>query len=68
MHDQARARDLFEGSAKGFHQSGWQIAHETHGVAQQNILIAGQAQAPRGGVQRGEQLVLRENRRASQRV
>jgi len=36
----------------------WQVADEAHGVSQDQLALARETQPPRGGVERGEELVL----------
>ena len=45
-----------------------QLADEPDGVGEQHVLVGRQAQAARGGIERGEELVLGERGRAGERV
>ena len=58
MDEQIAVVDLFERGAKSRQQIGRQITNETDRVVDDNFLLARQAQAARGRVERGEHPLL----------
>ena len=65
MHQDIGLPDLVKGALESLHQLGGQLADEAHGVAEQegNVL---NDHFPHGGVQRGEEFVLRKHVRFGQ--
>ena len=53
--------DLFEGGLEGFDETVGEFADETDGVAEEDVLVGGEAESACGGVQGGEEFVLRED-------
>ncbi|MNY39740.1 hypothetical protein D3C86_1744420 [compost metagenome] len=68
MDQGVRLDHLFEGGAEGGHQHVGQVLDEADRVRDQGHLAIGQHQAPRGGVQGGEEPVLGEHRGPGQGV
>ena len=68
MQQQIRVCGFFQRGMKGCDQRMGQVADEAHGIGQDNLPDFRQKQAPRGGVQRGKQLVGRIGARFGQRV
>ena len=54
-------RGFFEGGGKGGYQPVRQVAHEADGVGENQAGFGGEVEPPRGGVECGEELVLRED-------
>ena len=68
MQDQVSFNNFFERSAEGIDQFVRQIGNEAHGIGQNQLPPAFQAQAPQGWVKGGEQHVLGQNIGTGQRV
>ena len=58
VDEQVGLDDLFEGRLERLDQPVRQLADEPHGVAQEDVLVRGQAQPAGGRVERGEEHVL----------
>ena len=68
MEDDIAVLGLLQGALKRLDQVVGQLADKTHGVRQQNLLVPRQGKASGGGIQGGEQLVLRQDIRIGQMV
>ena len=68
MQDDIGRRHFLQRRPEGFHQLGRQVRDEAHRVAEDGGAAAGQADGAHGRVQRGEELVLRIDAGAGQRV
>ena len=68
MQDQIRAPHLVQGALEGLDEGGGQLLDETHRVGQGDFAAAVQFEAARGGVQRGEELVVGQHVRIRETV
>src|SRR5215213_8818390 len=68
MYEQVRVADLFERGAEGREQVRRQVAYEADRVVDDDLLLARQAQAARGRVERGEHALLGVDRARSEGV
>ena len=68
MQDQVGFQHLFQRGAEGRDEGGGQIGNEAHRIGQDNALAAGHVERPHGGVESGEQHVLRHHLRCRHAV
>ena len=68
VQEQFGLHHLLQRRLEGLHQAVGQLADETDRVRQEYVLVGRQPQPPRGRVQRGEKLVLRQRGGAGQGV
>jgi len=60
--------DFFEGGFEGFDQAVGELADEADGVGEEDVLVGGEAEAARGGIEGGEEFVFGEDGRAGEGV
>ena|GEM_PF-3622693 len=68
MQKQVGGFQLLKGGAKRVHQLFGQIADKAYGVRQDKFFLGRKAQAPCGGIKRGEKFVFHQDLRAGERV
>ena len=61
VDEEVRQRGLLQRGAEALHEIVRQLADEADRVGQQHLLAVGQFHAARAGVERGEELVLRQH-------
>ena len=57
VQQQLSLNDFFEGCFEGFDETVGEFADEPYGVGQEDVLVCGQTEATRCGVERGEEFV-----------
>ncbi len=68
VQEQFRLHDFFQRGLEGFDEAMGELADEADGVGVKDVLVGGQTEAARGGIERGEHHVLRERGRAGEAV
>ena len=68
MHQNVRLHHFLQSRLEGFHELMRQLADEPNGVTEQRVLVGGQPQAARGGIQRREEFIFAQHLRAGEFV
>ena len=68
MQKYIRLPHFIQSALKALNQVMRKFADETDGIGEENVLVGGQAQAPRRWIERGEQYIFGQRRRTGERV
>ena len=68
MQQQVRLHHFLQRRFERLHEPMRQFPDETHRVREQHVLVRRQTQPSRGGIERGEEFVFRQNLRPGERV